>query len=96
MNSHRGREAAQHFVSVARLLAEEYNEQAFVWCGYALARVVGWCALSLLAERPSIREVSAKKNEKKSAGRGTFPGRLSPGPYRRARFARAMHGGLAL
>ena len=29
-------------------------------------------------------------------GRGTFPGRLSPGPYRRARFARAMHGGLAL
>ena len=45
----RGREAAQHFVSVARLLAEEYNEQAFVWCGYALARVVGWCALSLLA-----------------------------------------------
>ena len=29
-------------------------------------------------------------------GRGTYSGRLSPGPYRRARFARAMHGGLAL
>ena len=30
--------------ALGALLAEEFNEQAFVWLGYAPARVVGWRA----------------------------------------------------
>ena len=55
--------------ALGALLAEEFNEQAFVWLGYAPARVVGWRANAPGDEKAAESIHMNAKNKKKGVAK---------------------------